>query len=302
MGAQLQIAKNEMTLLVKEVGTALLPSLRTVLKIFSSVSGGIKSVSEQFPFLGNAIAVVAAGVIALKVAQVSFGAVQGAITALTWAWNIALNANPIGLVIAGVAALAGGAYLLYKNWDAVTTWFGGVWEWLMGKIRPVTGLLSKIPGISFGVEEESPVAGAPERPALAEPETPAIVQQYLQRADQQTSLAVPEPPAQAIATAEQPAAPEGPALASDAQELASFRRSLAELTPAPSAAAPAPDTTRAALSGAAAGNAAIPQPLSIDDTEIVQWLQSVHQAVMIVGETLRRRAHGTPLYDEPALQ
>ena len=312
MGAQLQLARNEMTLLVKEVGEALLPSLRTVLGIFGSVSRAIKGTTEQFPFLGNAIAVVAAGVIALKVAQVSFGAVQGAITALTWAWNVALNANPIGLVIAGVAALAGGAYLLYKNWDAVTTWFGGVWDWLMGKIKPVTSLLSKIPGISFGVEEESPVAGAPARPALAEPETPAVVQQYLERADRQASLAVPEPPQalavlaaaqteQAAATAEQPSvAQEPPAPGSDTQELASFRKALDSLAPPPAAETPVaqPAPARAATRPAAA----TAQPVTFDDSEIVTAIETQTGVLMRMLDAIQRRASGEALYDAPALQ
>jgi len=40
----------------------------------------------------------------------------------------ALLANPIGLVIAGVAALAAAAYLLYRNWDKVGPWFSALWE------------------------------------------------------------------------------------------------------------------------------------------------------------------------------
>lgn len=39
-----------------------------------------------------------------------------------------LSANPIVLVIAAVvAALAGGAYLIYKNWDAVKAYFANAW-------------------------------------------------------------------------------------------------------------------------------------------------------------------------------
>lgn len=39
-----------------------------------------------------------------------------------------LSANPIVLVIAAVvAALAGGAYLIYKNWDAVKSYFANAW-------------------------------------------------------------------------------------------------------------------------------------------------------------------------------
>ena len=37
----------------------------------------------------------------------------------------ALMANPIGLVI---GAIAGAAYLIYRNWDGLSAWFGGMWD------------------------------------------------------------------------------------------------------------------------------------------------------------------------------
>ena len=65
-------------------------------------------------------------------------------TAAQWAWNIALNANPIGLIVLGIAALIGIGILLYKNWDtiklkATEVWGGiknfisGVWEGIKEK-------------------------------------------------------------------------------------------------------------------------------------------------------------------------
>lgn len=49
-------------------------------------------------------------------------------TAVQWAFNIALNANPIGLIIIGVAALAAAAYLIYKNWAPITAFFTRIWK------------------------------------------------------------------------------------------------------------------------------------------------------------------------------
>ncbi len=49
-------------------------------------------------------------------------------TAAQWLLNVALNANPIGLIVAGVAALAAGAYLLIRNWEAVKGFFAGLWR------------------------------------------------------------------------------------------------------------------------------------------------------------------------------
>ena len=54
--------------------------------------------------------------------------VTKAVTVAQWALNAALIANPIGLVVAGVAALIGIGIALYKNWDKVTAFFTSAWE------------------------------------------------------------------------------------------------------------------------------------------------------------------------------
>jgi hypothetical protein len=64
-----------------------------------------------------------------------FGAVQKFLTAGTYAWtgaqwllNVAMEANPLGLVIAGIAALAVAAYEIYQQWSAISTFFKGIWD------------------------------------------------------------------------------------------------------------------------------------------------------------------------------
>jgi hypothetical protein len=55
--------------------------------------------------------------------------------AVQWALNVALTANPIGLVIAGVVALATVGVLLYKHWDKIKQFFIGLWNGpLSGKV------------------------------------------------------------------------------------------------------------------------------------------------------------------------
>lgn len=51
-----------------------------------------------------------------------------AVTAAQWLWNAALTANPIGLVIAAVAALIAIGWVLYENWDTVCAFFKTAWE------------------------------------------------------------------------------------------------------------------------------------------------------------------------------
>lgn len=61
--------------------------------------------------------------IAITKIKTSWDALQatatGALTVKQWALNAAMNANPIGFVITAIAALVGGIWLLYKNWDLV---------------------------------------------------------------------------------------------------------------------------------------------------------------------------------------
>lgn len=53
----------------------------------------------------------------------------------------ALLANPIGLA---VAAIAGGAYLIYKNWDKVGPWFSNLWD---GVRRTFGGVVDFVVGV-----------------------------------------------------------------------------------------------------------------------------------------------------------
>ncbi len=50
--------------------------------------------------------------------------------AAQWLWNIAMMANPIGLIIAAIVILIGVIVLIAMK----TTWFGDLWNWIWGKI------------------------------------------------------------------------------------------------------------------------------------------------------------------------
>ncbi len=50
--------------------------------------------------------------------------------AAQWVLNAAMNANPISLVVVGIAALVAAAWVLYENWDTVCAGVSAAWEWL----------------------------------------------------------------------------------------------------------------------------------------------------------------------------
>jgi len=94
---------------------------------------GLAQLTLAFGGLGKALALVTIRLAKFALAPliemvVSFTTALRYGVGIVEAFNIALAANPIGLVIAAVAALAAGVYLLYKNWDTIGPWFTKLWQ------------------------------------------------------------------------------------------------------------------------------------------------------------------------------
>jgi hypothetical protein len=70
------------------------------------------------------------GMVAQRAAMVAGAAVTGVMTAAQWALNVAMTANPIGLIIVGIALLIGAFVLAYKKID----WFRAGVQWAMDKV------------------------------------------------------------------------------------------------------------------------------------------------------------------------
>lgn len=47
---------------------------------------------------------------------------------------VSIAGAPLWLVVGVIAAIAAGAFLLWRNWDTVTAAVGAAWDWLVGKI------------------------------------------------------------------------------------------------------------------------------------------------------------------------
>lgn len=70
--------------------------------------------------------------IAYKGALLAVSAVTKAWTGIQWLLNAAMHANPIGIVIGGVAALTAGIVLLYKKFEGFRNIVNGAWGALKG--------------------------------------------------------------------------------------------------------------------------------------------------------------------------
>ena len=95
-----------------------------------------------------------AGTVATKgarAAQLAFAAASKIMAAAQWALNAAMHANPIGLVIAGIAALIAIGVLLYKNWDTIREKVLDLWAAFSKTFPEAAGLIKKVFGTVFGV-------------------------------------------------------------------------------------------------------------------------------------------------------
>ena len=68
--------------------------------------------------------------VASKIAHAAAAVAMGIVTAAQWAFNVAMTANPIGLIIAALAALGLAIYAVVKHWKEICEWIKNAWDWL----------------------------------------------------------------------------------------------------------------------------------------------------------------------------
>ncbi|MCF7936836.1 MAG: phage tail tape measure protein [Synergistales bacterium] len=112
------------------------------------VSDGAQIVKATFDFFrpsvlktNIALARQKAVAIGLAVKQKAVAIGTKAWAAAQWVLNAAMNANPIGLLITGTAALAAGAVWMVKNWTKVKEFFGNFWGWVREKFPTVAKIM-----------------------------------------------------------------------------------------------------------------------------------------------------------------
>lgn len=147
-----------------QVLTPLLPAVGQLAGVFAgALAGALEKITPGLVAISNFLAehpdLIAAAVTAwaaYKTALIAVAVYEAIVNAL----------NPVGWIILAVAAIAAGAYLIYKNWDAVTralssAWkaisefFQGIWNWIVGVGRNIgtwftvtlPGFFTSLPGL-----------------------------------------------------------------------------------------------------------------------------------------------------------
>jgi len=172
---QLKAINNTMTNLYNAIATAVIPSLKELLQTITPYIKEAISWINTHKELTKELFYAAAGFAALAAAAGGLWIISAILSPFKMMTGIALALikplalltsgfirlgiamlfNPVGLVIAGVAAIIGLAYLLIKHWDKVKDFFKNFWQdlkegfskaisWVKDFISPVTSFIDKV--------------------------------------------------------------------------------------------------------------------------------------------------------------
>lgn len=159
---------------------AIIPDLLQPLTLLDNIIG---FVADHAAILGPLITALVVGFTAYKAVMIATAAPTFIMTKAQGLLNAVLAMNPVGLVIAGIAALAAGLIYAYKHsegfrkvvqgvwgwlkklwdivknvattvggalvtaWDTAKTAIGNALDWIMDKIRPVVDAVGKVMGV-----------------------------------------------------------------------------------------------------------------------------------------------------------
>lgn len=116
--ARLKLSLNETK---ESIGAALLPAIESVIPYLERMASWASEHQTTFLVIAGVIGGLAAAIVTANVAIKAWEIATKLATAAQWLWNAALNANPISLVVIGLAALAAGVALAYTKFEAVRT-------------------------------------------------------------------------------------------------------------------------------------------------------------------------------------
>lgn len=105
--------------------------------IIPAIKNAIKWIKDNRTMILTTLSSLAAGLVALNVVKIitglvnafkAFKAAQEGATVAQWLLNTAMNANPIGIIIAAITALVAAFVLLWNKSEAFRDFFIGMWE------------------------------------------------------------------------------------------------------------------------------------------------------------------------------
>ena len=87
--------------------------------VYNFIANNWNLIAPIIAGIAGAIIIYQTAVAAVNIVQGAWAAIQGVCTAAQWALNVALNANPIGIIIVAIGALIAIGVAMWMNWDSI---------------------------------------------------------------------------------------------------------------------------------------------------------------------------------------
>lgn len=155
-----------------EMGAGVLASLSTIAPAISLITQSVNwlTVAENRLLIVQKLRSLWTGklgiaTIALASLQGILSATTGSLTAVQWLLNVAMTANPIGLIIVAIGALVAAIVWLTDSWDEFLDFFVDLWDnltayftdlviWWAENLNPFSWLLDLIDSVFPGIKED----------------------------------------------------------------------------------------------------------------------------------------------------
>ena len=132
------------------IGNALLPIISKLMGALVPLLDFTMKYADVIVPIAGVIAGIVLAYKAYEIAMMASKVAMGIATAAQWAWNAAMSANPIGLIVIAITAVIGAVVLLYKKvgWfragvDAAVDGVVAAFNWVLDKVKAVFNWIKK---------------------------------------------------------------------------------------------------------------------------------------------------------------
>lgn len=125
---KMAIATDQMAEAKESIGSGLLPVMATLATMLAVVGGWMQENAHTVQILIVVLGALAGAVLAINAALKIYEAVQAIVTAATWLWNLALDANPVMIIVIAIIALIAVLVILYKRSSTVRAILNSMWS------------------------------------------------------------------------------------------------------------------------------------------------------------------------------
>lgn len=151
-GGQIANLSDKVTGLYLKLGTELKPAISAVTSGFSTAvewisdfAGWVVSGTTGAQAFAVGMAVLGGGLLTYGAITTALSIKTGILTAYQWALNVAMTANPIGIVIVAIGALVAGVVVAYQKFDTFRAVVNGAWSAIKKVGSNIMDMFSKIP-------------------------------------------------------------------------------------------------------------------------------------------------------------